>query len=83
MKTVEVRSLLVNDIHEKKEVTIPKDIENTFNNWLNRIRKIKCKNSNEKIEPLEIFYAGYVLANPVVRDPIQRSREIRNIKLFP
>ena len=76
MKTIEVRSLLVDDIHEKKEVVIPKDIENTFNNWLNRIRKVRCKNKDEKIELLEIFYAGYILSNPVVRDQYKEAEKL-------
>ena len=76
MKTIELRSLLVDDIYEKREIVIPKDIENTFNNWLNRIRKIKCKNPNEKIEPLEIFYAGYVLSNPMICDQYKEAEKL-------
>lgn len=73
MKTVEPRSLLDD---YAKEIRIPEEIESAFNNWLKRIRKIKCKNRNQKIEALEIFYAGYILSNPVVRDQYKEADKL-------
>ena len=73
MKTVEPRSLLSDC---KKEIVIPSEIESAFNNWLKRIRRVKCKNRNQKIEALEIFYAGYILSNPVVRDQYKEADKL-------
>ncbi len=61
MTTIELRSL-VNG--ENKEVPIPKDFENFFKAW----EELRKESYNKSIEPLEIFYAGYILANPMVRD---------------
>ena len=63
MKTVELRSLLTN---KPKEITIPGEIKNAFDIWKKKINK-------ENVEPLEIFYAGYILANPIVRDLYKES----------
>ena len=68
MKTTEPRSLLT---EVKKEITIPTEIENIFNNWYKRIKK-----SENKIELLEIFYAGYILSNPVVRDQYKEAEKL-------
>jgi len=62
MITCELRRLLKDEV---VPVTIPKDIEKVFDVWL---EKRKDKNETSKIELLEIFYAGYVLANPVLRE---------------
>lgn len=68
MKTTEPRSLLT---EVKKEITIPTEIENIFNNWYKRIKK-----SENKIELLEIFYAGYILSNPVVREQYKEVEKL-------
>lgn len=68
MKTLEPRSLLT---EVKKEITIPTEIENIFNNWYKRIKK-----SENKIELLEIFYAGYILSNPVVREQYKEAEKL-------
>ena len=57
-KTIEIRSLVSG---ENKEITISNEIEQAFKDW-------KEKRAGDKIKPIEIFYAGYVLANPMVRD---------------
>lgn len=69
MKTLEPRSLLT---EVKKEITIPTEIENIFNNWYKRIEK-----SENKVELLEIFYAGYILSNPVVREQYKEAEKLR------
>lgn len=61
MTTIELRSL-VNG--ENKEVPIPREFEKFFKTW----EKLRTESYNKSIEPLEIFYAGYILANPMVRD---------------
>ena len=71
MKTIEARSLLE---EYKKEITIPKNIEEIFNNWIKRIRKVKRK--NQEVEALEIFYAGYILSNPLVRDQYKEAEKL-------
>ena len=68
MKTLEPRSLLT---EVKKEITIPTEIENIFNNWYKRIEKLE-----NKIELLEIFYAGYILSNPVVREQYKEVEKL-------
>ena len=68
MKTYEIRSLL-ND--EQKIINISPEIKNVFEVWLK-----KRKNINVSIEPVEIFYAGYVLSNPNVKD--KYLRELKN-----
>lgn len=68
MKTLEPRSLLT---EVKKEITIPTEIENIFNDWYKRIEK-----SENKIELLEIFYAGYILSNPMVREQYKEAEKL-------
>lgn len=63
-KTVELRSLLNGP---KKQIVISKEIEETFNDW-------KEKRAGENLDPLEIFYAGYILANPMVRDLFKKDK---------
>jgi len=67
LKTIELRSLLDGT---NKEIDIPKDIEKAFDIWL----KVKKKKSDiSKLKLLEIFYAGYVLSNPIVREKYIQS----------
>lgn len=63
LKTIELRSLLAG----KKQIVISHQIENVFNCW-------KEKRAGENLEPLEIFYAGYILANLAVRDLFKKDR---------
>lgn len=69
MKTIETRSLLT---EVNKEIEIPVEIENVFNNWLGRIKKVK----NQEVNPVEIFYAGYILSNPVVRGQYKEAEKL-------
>lgn len=62
MKTLELRALLNN---VEKEIPISEEIQTVFNIW-------KKKRKGE-VEPLEIFYAGYILANPIVREQYMKS----------
>ena len=68
-KTIELRSLLKGP---KKQVVISSEIEKAFKDW-------KEKRAGENLEPLEIFYAGYILANPMVRDLFKKDKcELKN-----
>lgn len=69
MKTLELRALL-ND--QEKEIEIPIELIKVFNIW-------KEKRKDSVLDPIEIFYAGYILSNPVVREQYRKSKEI-NIK---
>lgn len=68
-KTIELRSLLNGP---KKQIAISSEIEKAFEDW-------KEKRAGENLEPLEIFYAGYILANPMVRDLFKKDKcELKN-----
>lgn len=69
MKTLELRALL-ND--QEKEIEIPTELIKVFNIW-------KEKRRDSVLDPIEIFYAGYILSNPVVREQYRKSKEI-NVK---
>lgn len=69
MKTLELRALL-ND--QEKEIDIPIELIKVFNIW-------KEKRKDSVLDPIEIFYAGYILSNPVVREQYRKSKEI-NVK---
>lgn len=56
MKTIEIRSLL----DRPKEILIPAEIERYFNLW-------RCRTDSD-VKPLEIFYAGWVMSNPAVKE---------------
>ena len=62
MITCELRRLLKNEV---VPVPISKQIEDSFNAWL---KKREDKTGISKLQPLEIFYAGYILANPILRE---------------
>ena len=74
-KTVELRSLLNGS---KKQIVIPKDFEKLLKTW----EELRKESYNKSIEPLEIFYAGYILANPMVREKFKIfiEKEIKNNK---
>ena len=68
-KTIELRSLLKGP---KKIIVISSEIEKAFKDW-------KEKRAGENLEPIEIFYAGYILANPMVRDLFKKDKcELKN-----
>jgi len=64
MQTIELRSLLDGT---NKKITIPKELGEIFEDW-------KAKRAGEDIQPLEIFYAGYILANPMVKDLFKKDK---------
>ena len=69
MKTLELRNLLHN---KKVNVKISDEIEEAFKIWI--------KKRNYDIELLEIFYAGYVLSNPIIREEYIEADKIINSK---
>lgn len=66
MKTLELRALLDG---KEKVIEIPVEIQKIYNLW-------KEKRGDEVLNPLEIFYAGYVLSNPMLRDKYRKSNQI-------
>lgn len=74
MKTLELRKL----IKDKTQlIPIPASIEEVFNVWL---KKRQEKEPNiAKINMLEIFYAGYILSNPIVREQYKQLSEHEQI----
>lgn len=65
METIELRSLLCG---RNKKVIISEEIAESFRIW-------KEKRAGEEINELEIFYAGYVLSNPVVRELYKKDKK--------
>lgn len=63
MKTVELRSLLDGT---NKEIDIPVEIAQAYSNWKEK--------RTDVVDPLEIFYAGYIMSNPVVRMKYRDAR---------
>ena len=61
MTTVEVRSLTSDDL---RYVRIEEPIHKSFKTW----HELFVKKTNREPTQSEIFYAGYILANPNVRD---------------
>lgn len=68
MKTVELRSLLQG---KEKTIDIPAEVIQAYNNW-------KQKRKDIVIQPEEIFYAGYIMSNPIVRQQYQQDKKIIN-----
>jgi hypothetical protein len=60
LNAVELRGLLDN---KTRYIKISKDIETIFNLWKEKRDKI-----GYSLSELEIFYSGYVMANPIVRE---------------
>lgn len=58
MKTFEIRSLLQG---KEKIIDIPVEIVQAYRNWRAK------RNNDDVITPEEVFYAGYVMSNPIVR----------------
>lgn len=61
INTIEVRSLLE---EKQKNIQIPDSINDVFHLWKN----IFEKKSRSVVSEIDIFYAGFMLANPSARD---------------
>lgn len=61
MKTVEVRSLLKENI---REVRLEEPIRNIFRTWY----RLFVERTNREPTLIDVFYAGFVLSNPNMRD---------------
>lgn len=69
MTTFELRSLITG---ENKKIVIPSDFNKVLKTW----EKLRTQaDPNTELDPLEIFYAGYILANPNVRDQYRNVEE--------
>lgn len=69
MTTFELRSLITG---KNKKIVIPSDFNKVLKTW-EKLRK--QADPNTELDPLEIFYAGYILANPNVRDQYRNVEE--------
>ena len=77
LRTPELRRLLENEI---LTIEIPENIESFFNAYCKKRKKVDDKD----IEPLEFFYAGYILSNPVFREKFMKEfKPIRGRKKCP
>lgn len=61
MQTVEVRSLLNEDI---REIKVEESMTSIFRTWY----ELFVKKTNREPTLMDVFYAGYVLSNPNVRN---------------
>lgn len=69
MTTFELRSLITG---KNKKIVIPSDFNKVLKTW----EKLRTQaDPNTETDPLEIFYAGYILANPNVRDQYRNVEE--------
>lgn len=68
VKTIDIRTL-INKSDVKRTILIPQNIKNIFEIWKKRISDVNPNELNE----LEIFYAGYLLANPMLREELDKS----------
>lgn len=64
MKTLDVRKLIEG---KAVEILIPEKITEIYSIWKSKL--------NRNPEPLEIFYAGYILSNPMVREKYLKEKE--------
>lgn len=74
MKTIEVRSLLTD---KKVEIQISVDMNEIFKIW----KILREESYNKSIGLEEAFYAGYVLANPQVREQYKKFK--KQNRMFP
>ncbi len=68
VKTIDIRTL-INKSDVKRTILIPQNIKNIFDIWKKRISDVNPNKLNE----LEIFYAGYLLSNPMLREELDKS----------
>ncbi|WP_405291951.1 hypothetical protein [Methanobrevibacter sp.] len=73
MKTFEIRSLLQG---KEKIIDIPVEIVQAYKNWRAK------RNNDDVISPEEVFYAGYIMSNPIVRQQYQQEKKIINKKEY-
>lgn len=66
MKTIDVRTLLNGT---NKQINIPDEIMFAYRNW-------REKRAGD-VKPEEIFYAGYILSNPIVRGLFKKDKQDR------
>lgn len=69
--TLEIRGLLEN---KARLVNIPVELQEVFETW----KELRKKSYNKDVSEIEIFYAGYVLSNPVVKEKYKKLRGKEN-----
>ena len=75
MKVYEVRSVMNN---KAREIKVSPDLSLCFETYMKKLNEVR----KGDITALEIFYAGYVIANPIVRENLlkERKQEIKSEK---
>ena len=68
-KTTEPRSLLDK---KTREIEISECLTDIFRNWYKRF----TSRTNEEPRLIDVFYAGYVFSNPVVRDKYKEAEKL-------
>ena len=68
MTVYELRSV-INGKPKKTQAT------NEMVSCFEEFKKLMSKHTNEGISDFEFFYAGYILANPIVREQLMKERK--------
>lgn len=78
MKVYEVRSVINNNA---KEIKVSPELVLCFETYMKKLKEVR----KDDITELEIFYAGYILSNPTVREKLLREvkSEIRRNNEIP
>lgn len=63
MKVYEVRSVINNNA---REIKVSPDLSLCFETYMKKLKEVR----KGDITALEIFYAGYILSNPTVREKL-------------
>ena len=65
MNTYDVRALIEN---KKKQISTGFDFYHIY-----KLYKDVCEKNNIQLTEFDAFYAGYILANPIVRDNLKKT----------
>lgn len=68
MQVYEIRSVING---KPKKINISREMFECFQEY----KKLMCKTTNEELSDVELFYAGYILANPIVREQLLKERK--------
>lgn len=68
MKVYDVRSLINGNL---KKITVGKEMKLCFDAF----KEIVEKNNAGNLSELDIFYAGYIFANPIIREQLLKNKK--------
>lgn len=72
MRAIDVRAILQG---KNKEIVIPLQVISIFESWKMKRKEIVSSDATAE----EIFYAGYILSNPCVRDLYREHDELNKV----